>query len=606
MSAPDAPVAPVAYRVGLAARERHLFEVEARFPIADVPREAGGAVELLLPVWTPGSYMIREHEKNLQDLECSDEAGRSLGARKIAKARWRVEVGEARTLVARYRVYAHELTVRTSHLDETHAYWNGTALYLYVDALRGRAAHVTIADVPAGWRADTGLARDAAAPFVLRAADYDELVDCPVEVGAHERIDFTAAGRAHVAAVWGRPLWGARKVTDDLVAIIAEQAKMFGGALPPDPAGADGRYTFILHFAPGAYGGLEHKNSSTCLGSPFAFASDDKYGDWLELLSHEYFHSWNGKRIRPAALGPFDYQNENYTRSLWVVEGLTSYYDRLMVRRAGRLSAAKWREKLAEDLTKLARIPGRKRQSLEESSFDAWIKLYRPDENTVNSTVSYYLKGGVVAMMFDLEIRRRSAGARSLDDVMRLLWRGFLADGRGYADDAVQALFEEAAGCSLDDLFAQAVRGRGDLDIDGPLASVGLAVKRGSGGDDDEKERVWLGVNTSSTSGRLRVTEVLEGGPAELANLYPGDEIVALDGFRADEAGLGDRLATRRAGETMKLTLFRRDELRETTVTLARRPADKIEIVADKGATEAARAAYAAWLGEAWTADDDE
>ena len=316
-------------------------------------------------------------------------------------------------MVARYRVYAHEVTVRTSHLDDSHAFWNGATLFLYAESLRDRPCRITIQGAPAGWHIATALSPEADSPFVLRAANYDEIVDSPVEIGSHERLDFTAAGKPHAIAIWGRLAFDRRRLTDDVTAIIESQSALFSPPPPPYD-----RYTFLLHLAPGAYGGLEHKHSSTLLSSPFAFAQDKRYQDFLELVSHEFFHLWNGKRIRPAALGPFDYQHENYTRSLWVVEGITSYYDRLFLRRSKRISAARFREKLGEDLTKLFRIPGRNHHSLEESSFDAWIKLYRPDESSVNTTVSYYLKGSVVALCLDLEIRSRTHNQRSLDDAM--------------------------------------------------------------------------------------------------------------------------------------------------------------------------------------------
>jgi predicted metalloprotease with PDZ domain len=588
----------VEYRVSLASRARHLFDLEARFPVG-----TGDALDLKLPVWTPGSYLVREYQRHLQDLLCTDENGRPLATRKTGKSTWRVEAAGARTVVARYRVYAHEITVRTAHLDETHAFWNGANVLLYCDALRHAPARLRI-EVPAGWRVATGLDPDLEteepAPggeAAYLAPDYDTLVDSPVEVSPHERLDFVAQGKPHAFAVWGRSRLDGRRLVEDVTAIVDAQAALFDG-VPYD------RYAFLLHLVPGGYGGLEHKNSCALIATPFAFSSEKKYQDLLELISHEFFHLWNGKRIRPAALGPFDYERECHTRSLWVVEGVTSYYDRLFLRRAGRITAARYLEKLGEDLTRLHKIPGRFRQSLEESSWDAWIKLYRPDENTVNSTVSYYLKGSVVALLLDLEIRRRSEGARSLDDVLRLLWARFQHDGQGYADAAVQPLVEEATGLRLDDFFAHHVRGRGEVDLDGPLATVGLRARRGpdqpGGGDaaSSSGTGAWLGATLRQDGPRLRVAESVEDGPAQSGHLYPGDEIVACDGWRVDEAALRERLGEARPGDRVRLAVFRRDELREVTITLGRPPLDKIDVVPDEKATPEAKAAYKAWLGE--------
>jgi predicted metalloprotease with PDZ domain len=592
----------VDYHVSLAARAAHLYDVEARFPVAGAPAE----LELRLPVWTPGSYLIREYARHLQGITVVDDEERPLPVRKVGKAAWRVRLGDRPTasVRARYRVYAHEVSVRTSHLDASHAFWNGATLFLYVEEQRALPARVTV-DAPPGWEATCGLERDPERPLAFRAPaydtapDYDTLVDCPVEIGPHERVDFTAAGAPHALAIWGRGAFDRQKLVDDVTAIVEAQARLFGGV-------PYARYAFLVHLVPGGYGGLEHKNSATVLASPFGFAPEKKYQELLELLSHEFFHLWNGKRIRPEALGPFDYAREAHTRSLWVVEGWTSYYDRLFLRRAGRMSAARWLEKLGEDLTKLARTPGRAHQSVEESSFDAWIKLYRPDENSVNTTVSYYLKGSVVALLLDLEIRRRTQNARTLDDALRLLWHETERTGRGYADDALQPLVEEAAGVSLDDFFAHAVRGRGELDLEAPLATVGLRLERrangggGGAGAATTEEQPWLGVSLAQTGDRLKVTEVLEGGPAAASHLYAGDEIVALEGFRVDETGLKDRLGAFRPGDTVRLHVFRRDELRELPFALGRRPLDKIEVVPNPNASPSARAAYLAWLGESF------
>jgi predicted metalloprotease with PDZ domain len=354
-------------------------------------------------------------------------------------------------------------------------------------------------------------------------------------------------------------------------------------------------YTFLMMLAPNQYGGLEHRKSCALLSSPFTFHPRKKYEELLELVSHEFFHLWNVKRIHPEALGPFDYAREAYTRCLWVMEGITSYYDRHLLVRAGLQTPERYLEKLAEELSKIAAIPGRRRQSLEESSFDAWIKLYRPDENSVNSSISYYLKGGAVALLLDLEIRRASAGARSLDDVMRLFWQRYGKTGQGFPDDVVQALAEEASGVELGAFFDRHVRGREELDVDRVLGAVGLTIAPEK--DEDNPPEPWLGVNTREDGDSLLVSSVLDGGPGLAAGLYANDELLAIDGFRVDHGSLKDRLAAHRPGETVTLTLFRRDELRTVELTLAEKPADKLVIAPAPGAGAAEKALYQSWMG---------
>ncbi len=576
----------VEYRIDLLLRHAHLYTVEARFPV-------GGAepwVDLKLPVWTPGSYLVREFERHLQELVCDDGEGRPLPVRKVDKSTWRVDARAARRIRARYKVYAWDLTVRSAHLDDTHGFWNGACVFLYTDALASGPHRVVVAP-PLGWQVTVGL--EETEPHTYVARSYDELVDSPFEVGTHEVVSFLAQSKAHRLAIWGRVETPRDTLVADFIKIIETAQAVFGEPLPyPD-------YTFILLTAANQYGGLEHARSCALLTSPFTFQPRKKYEEFLELVSHEFFHLWNVKRIHPEALGPFDYQRENYTRSLWVMEGVTSYYDRYLLVRAGLQPPKRYLEKLGEELGKIAAIPGRFRQSLEESSFDAWIKLYRPDENSVNSTISYYLKGGVVSLLLDLEIRTQSKGTRSLDDVMRLLWQRYGKAGKGFPDDGVQAIVEEASGCALAAFFDRYVRGREELDANPILRTVGLQVKAGAEDDDENKApQGWLGCNLKDDGESVLVTAALDGGPAVGAGIYANDEIIALDGFRCDLSGLKDRLAGRAPGDRVTLTLFRREELRSIAITLGEKPPEKWEVVPVEDPTDAERAAYQAWMGQ--------
>jgi predicted metalloprotease with PDZ domain len=288
---------PVAYALDLAERKAHLVRVEARFPTG------GAALELKLPVWTPGSYLVREFERHVQDLECVTEDGAPLTVRKLDKSTWRVETGGARQVTARYRVYANDLTVRSAHVDDTHAFLNGACIFLYADELRDRPARVTLT-LPPGWHASVALPLVEGA-YVAR--DHDELVDSPFELGTHDLLELSAQGKPHRIAVWGKLGVAPETLKEDVAKIIDAAAGLFGDGVPYD------EYLFILMLAPNQYGGLEHARSCALLSSPFTFFPRKKYEEFLELVSHEYFHLWNVKRIHPEALGPFDYQREAYT-----------------------------------------------------------------------------------------------------------------------------------------------------------------------------------------------------------------------------------------------------------------------------------------------------
>jgi predicted metalloprotease with PDZ domain len=583
--------AAVSYRLDLADRNAHVVRVEARFPTAGLA--TGATLDLKLPVWTPGSYLVREFERHVQDLSCAAPDGRALAVRKIDKSTWRIDSDGEKEVVVRYGIYANDLTVRSAHVDDSHAFLNGACVFLYADALRNSPARVTVVP-PEGWHVDVALPLEKGA---YAARSYDELVDSPFEIGTHRRIDFVAQKRPHRFCVWGKLAVAEDVLKQDVIAIIDAAAALFGD-VPYDD------YLFILMLTPNQYGGLEHSKSCALLSSPFTFHPRKKYEEFLELVSHEFFHLWNVKRIHPEVLGPFDYQREAYTRCLWVMEGITSYYDRHLLVRAKIQKPEKYLEKIAEELGKIATIPGRKKQSLEESSFDAWIKLYRPDENSINSTISYYLKGGIVALLLDLEIRYQTQEKKSLDDGMRLLWTRFGKVGRGFPDDAVQALMEEATGARLGAFFDHHVRGREEMDAARLLRTVGLTLDAAAPDDDDAQ--AWLGATTREDGDSLIVANVLDGSPAMQAGLSAGDELLALDGLRVDDAGLKARLAARKPGDSVELHIFRRDELRAVRVTLGTRPIEKFAIAPAADATDAQKKAYESWMGEPFPTGESE
>ena len=580
----------VHYRVSLLHPHSHLFDVRATFP-------PGPAVlEALLPVWTPGSYLVREFARQLQDVHATGPEGEPLGVRRTDKRTWRVEA-QGRAVTLHYRVYAHELSVRTSHLDGSHGYFNGATLFLYTEATRALAHHVTV-EAPEGWTTFTALPAHGGAHV---ARDYDELVDSPFEVGPHTPLTFVVAGVPHDVVVWGDTVADPARLCGDLQRICEAQARLFGG-LPLE------RYLFLVYLTDKGRGGLEHQASTALLFPRTGLFNPRGWEDFLTLAAHEYFHLWNVKRVKPRAFIPFDYGQENYTSLLWAFEGITAYYDNRMVLRAGLMSASRYLTRLGETLSALQSTPGRKTQTLAESSLVCWVKHYRPDEHTPNSAISYYLKGEVVAALLDLELRRATHDARGLDELMRLLWERH-GQGEGVPEDGVEAAASELAGRDLSAFFDSALRGTEELDYS-VFAHVGLEVRarpRESTGDrggtppprtrNETRPRGWLGV---VPRGGSTFASVVDGSPAHEAGLYADDELVALDGWRVDTSTLLSRCEDKAPGERVQVTVFRRDRLVEVPVVLGPKPADALWLARVERPTEAQKAALQAWLGTSW------
>lgn len=586
---------PVSYRVSMPHPATHLFEVEAHFPAA------GDELVVGFPVWTPGSYLVREYARHVQELRVVDLADAPVRFERLDKRSLRIHAGN-RPVRLRYKVYANELTVRTSHLDPTHGYFNGATLFYYSESLRNREHRVAV-HAPAGWRVTAALEQQGL-DFI--AADFDELVDSPFEVGPHTPVPFTAAGVPHELVHWGDVQLDEKKAVADLQKIIETEAAMFGG-LPTK------RYVIFLYGTDKGRGGLEHKASTALLFPRQGFSTPKGWEDFLTLAAHEYFHLWNVKRIKPRALVPFDYSKENYTQLLWFFEGGTSYYDNLVVRRANLMTAQRYLTRLGESLTALGTTPGRKVLALCDASFLSWVKHYRPDENSPNSAISYYLKGEVVCLLLDLTIRQATKDAKSFDDLLRLLWERY-GDGSGVPEDGVEKAAAEVAGVDLSAFFDRALRGTAELDTQA-LAHVGLELKtraRESATDKGgtppraraEKPNGYLGVILKGTSA---IATVLDDSPALLAGLAADDEIVALDGFKCDGAALVSRCEEKKAGEVVRVSVFRREKLLEVSATVGAKPVDHVWLARVDKPTDGQKAAFKAWLGVAWedAADKD-
>lgn len=582
----------ISYTVSMSRPWTHLLEVEMRVRVpanVNVPKES----DLLMPVWTPGSYMIREFGRHVQDF-AADADGRALEWTKLNKNTWHVKTGRAREWRVTYRVYANELSVRTNELTSDHAFWNNAALLMYPDGHLG--APSTLSVIPFGnWRVATGLPAVAGRPNSFRAENFDVLYDSPVEVSNFKELTFQVRNVPHRIVIDGDGNYDPERLRNEVRRIVEAQIAMFGNIPHHD-------YTFILHLRSKTGGGLEHLNS-TALGFPrFAFADEAGYRSFQSLVSHEFFHLWNVKRIRPDALGPFDYNQENYTRLLWVAEGITEYYGNLMLRRAGLISSEDYLNHLARQIEDFQNTPGREVMSAEEASFDSWIKFYRPDENSVNSQISYYDKGELLGLLLDLEIRRRSDNRKSLDDVMRYLYTEFFQKGRNFTPADFQKACEAMAGGSLEQFFARYVRGRDDLipAYNEILASAGLSLEQGGRGigkaDASVPTKAFLGADLEQQGEHLLVASVRNGTPAYEQGLNAKDEIVALDGARVTKETFESMIAARRPGDKVRLTLFRLDDLRTFEIRLGSRIDAPYRIVPLGQTTAQQRRILQSWL----------
>jgi predicted metalloprotease with PDZ domain len=562
---------PVRYTVSFPAPQTHYAVVEAEFPTGGQP-----SIELFMPVWTPGSYLVREYSRNIEDVKAPG------AVIKTRKNRWRIETGGAATVHVTYRVYCREMSVRTNWVEDSFALLNGAPTFMTLVGGLARPHEVTLVLPPAWKTTMSGMDEiPDGAPHRYRAPDYDTLVDSPILAGNPAVYRFEIDGVPHYLVNEGEGgVWDGPRSAADVGKIVNQYRQMWGG-LP-----YKNKYVF-LNVLTEAGGGLEHRNSFTVMASRWATRTRGAYVNWLNLVSHEYFHAWNGKRLRPAELGPFDYENENPTTSLWIVEGFTDYYGPLTVHRAGLTSRAEYLDSLSGLINSLQNTPGRLAQSAEQASFDAWIKLYRPDENTNNVAVSYYTKGAIVAWLLDAKIRSATNDKKSLDDLMRLAFERFSGE-RGFTPEQFKATAQEVAGVPLADFFRATVETPGELDYTGALDWFGLRLKT-----TEASNKPWMGAETRVDNGRLIVSRVVRGGPAFDAGLSVDDEILAMDDYRVRADQLAARLDAYKAGDHVTLLIARRDKLTRLDLKFGAEPARfQLEFKPEKHHLDA-------WLGKA-------
>jgi predicted metalloprotease with PDZ domain len=604
------------YRIDLeqAARRRLLVSVEfdpaafdpaafdpAAFGLADVggqgpergpggasrPADGPGTCVLAMPVWTPGSYLVREYARHVSRVHATDQSGAPLPVAKVAKNRWAIRTDGTRGAVrASWTVLAHELSVRTSYVTSDFAFWNGACALLWPVGLEARPADFEVR-LPESWVLCAGhrpvrIEGDRAR---FRCADLDEAVDTPCLAGLLEPRSFEFQGREHrfvsVGLAGIEPPAG---FDADLRKIVESTAAVVGGPVPYEG------YTFLALFAAEGRGGLEHRDSSTLLAPRTTFSPRSAYEDFLALVAHEYLHVWNVKRLRPREFWSLDLERENYTRLLWVAEGFTAYFDDLLVRRAGLSKPTAYLERIASHVRALRANPGRHLQSLGDSSFDAWILLYRPDENTRNLTQNYYTNGALAALVLDSEIRRASGGARSLDHVLRRLWTSTFEQGRGYDLDDVIRCIDEAAGAPLGALVRELAEGPFEPDLERTLGLFGLRLV------DEDRDAPFLGVRFRN--GDSTIAAVDDESPAFEAGLCPADELLGVRGLRVTGSNwqaVWDQVA--RPGAAVDLLVARQGVIRTIAVQVGARPTAGPRVASVDAPTESQLAHRESWLG---------
>ncbi|MEO0511374.1 MAG: PDZ domain-containing protein [Planctomycetota bacterium] len=579
------------YRVDVTRPGTQVIRVEATATNLD-----GETIDFALPTWRSGKYVVLDFASTVRDVRALGAAGVPLPVRKTNKSTWRVLTGGLDEVTLSYDVFADSLNDRTRYLDGEHCFFDASAVLMYAPGRRD-GDHTVRVDAPEGWTVVTGL--DGRLGGGWASPTYDVLADSPFDMGSSiELLRFEAGGVPHEIAVWTEADYDRARLVSDFKIIADEQIRLFGGA-PYE------RYVFMLHAQPGLGGGTEHLNSTIMMTSPAALAGsrDTRWvaasGGYLGLLglaAHELFHTWNVKHFRPAGLVPYNFAGENYTESLWIAEGTTSYYDELLLARTGQMEIDDYLRRVASGVGRTRNKMGSKRQSLAESSWDAWIRLFALQDHadTAESQVNFYGRGGLASLCLDLLIRDATGNDRSLDDVVRAMYKDYGWQRGGYTPEDFAEVAGDVAGEDLSWFFRDHIRGTRPLPLERALAVAGLELGF------ERSDEPMLGLRTRPRDGRRVVTGVDEMGPAFGLGFVSGDELVAIDGRRVGTRSPTDLLEDRRPGDEVSILYFRRDSLRETTVRLAESPYGSYFIDYREDASPEAIEVFEAWSGRAW------
>ncbi len=570
----------ISHKISMPEPHTHYFEVKTHINLTNEISNKS-YIDFKMAAWTPGSYLIREFAKNVESVSATSN-GKILSFQKINKNTWRVYINKGNSskgIDLAYRVYAYELSVRTSFLDDSHGYINPASVLMFVNELKNQSQELEILPYKDFKKVSTALKEIA--KFTFQAKNLDELIDSPIEIGNHKVFEFKVGNVPHQIAFYGPAKIDSTKFIAD-VKKMCETAQNIVGEHPCD------HYLFIIHNLYRGGGGLEHLYSTTCQVSRSNYETDKGYKGILNLLAHEYFHLWNVKRIRPKALGPFDYENENYTHNLWFSEGITSYYADLISQRAGFITSTEYLSGLGEEISAVENQPGNKVETAAESSWDAWIKYYRPNENSKNSTISYYDKGSVLGGVLNLWIIEQTEGKKTLDDVFKLLYVNYYKNlQRGFTDAELEDAFSKVAGKSAKGLFEAHVYGLTSPNYKDLFGNVGYSWTNSNEG----KSTSFLGFNVANN----RITQLYKGGPAYQYGLNVGDEILKVN--NSDFEGLDKLLANKKPNDAVLFTVKRDGIERNFMITVAQSPIQNFVLNSLPNLSEQQKDLRKAWLG---------
>ncbi len=566
----------VSYKVEMTNPQEHYFYITMK-----VEGWKKNTVDVKMPVWAPGSYLIREFSKNV-DYVKANANGTALNCSKIDKNTWQIETNGKPSVTIQYNVYAYELSVRTSFLDASHGFISGSSVFMYLPEMKSSGGQIEIV-LPKEFKTiSTAMSKNGNGFFQF--STIDELYDSPFEIGNHIEFEFISEGCKHRVAMYGEASYSIDKLKTDMAKVTTECTKVWG-------ENPNKEYLFIIHNLTVGSGGLEHA-SSCCLQVNRNTYSGNAYTGFLSLVAHEYFHLWNVKRLRPSGLWPYDYDKENYTDMLWVSEGFTSYYDELLIKRAGFYDEGNYIRSLNSSLASVENTPGNKIQSLSESSFDAWIKSYRPNENSNNRTISYYPKGALAAALLDIEIIRSTSGKFKLDDLLKKMYNDFYkVKKQGFTMNDFKSYAENICNKKLDDFFNVVVNGTNEINYNSYFASVGYSLSV-----NNRSAEPWLGISTKDVGGKCLVGSVTDLSCAQKGGINVNDEIIAINKQRIDNSSLLKTIALYTTGTKIEVLISRDNLLQTLFITLERSNQKDYSIYAEPETNDNAKKFRNKWL----------